>query len=207
MPRLSKYEIDAEIIDRAAGLFARYGVEHTSLQEIADAVNYSKAGLLHHYPSKQALYSAILKTLAEFIRTVFDNVAHMPVGFERERAVLTAAVDFTFNWPGISALGNRLADSPDGDPELTQIGFIAYAALGIDLTTAGHERIIRVTSAFSGIGAIALLAARLGLQQEWREHIITTAMGALGHNEKESKKCVKRAPVLKLCFKKPVIKA
>jgi hypothetical protein len=39
MPRPTKSEIDAEIIDRAAGLFARYGFENTSLQQIADAVN------------------------------------------------------------------------------------------------------------------------------------------------------------------------
>lgn len=207
MTRLSKDEIEAKLIDHAAGLFAKYGIEHTSLQAIANAMKYSKADLLHRYPNKQAIYNAVLKTLAEFIRTVFDNVEHMPVGSDRQQAVIAAAVDFTFNWPGISALGNRLADSPNIDPELTQIGFIAYAALGIDLTTASQERIIRVTSAFSGMGAIALLAARLGLQQQWRGDIINAAMGALGHDDKKPQKGTKRTAVLKLCFKKTVIKA
>ncbi len=183
MPRPTRSEIDAEIIDSAAGLFARHGFAHTSLQQIADAVNYSKAGLLHHYPSKQAIYDAALKTVGESIRTVFADVEKMPLGIERERAVIVASVDFTFDWPGVSALGNRLAEENENvDPELTQMGFIVYSALGTDLATADQERIVRVTSAFSGIGATVLIAARLGLKQQWREHIITTAMNALGHN-------------------------
>ena len=68
MLRPTKAEIDAEIIDRAAGLFARHGFAHTSLQQIAEAVKYRKAGLLHHYPSKQAIYEAAIRTGREKCR-------------------------------------------------------------------------------------------------------------------------------------------
>src|SRR3712207_8758015 len=44
----------------SAALFARRGFEQTSVQAIADAVGLSKAGLLHHFPSKDALRAAVL---------------------------------------------------------------------------------------------------------------------------------------------------
>ncbi|MCE4861269.1 TetR/AcrR family transcriptional regulator, partial [Campylobacter jejuni] len=88
--------------DRAAALFAKHGFAHTSLQQIADAVNYSKAGLLHHYPSKQAIYEAALKTGSDHMQSLLESVADIPVGIERDRAVVEASVDFTYDWPGLS---------------------------------------------------------------------------------------------------------
>ena len=44
----------------AAGLFARHGFAHTSVQQVADAVGYSKPGLLHRFGSKDALFQAAL---------------------------------------------------------------------------------------------------------------------------------------------------
>ena len=133
MPKPTKSEIDAEILDRAAGLFARHGFAHTSLQQIADAVNYSKAGLLHHYPSKQAIYEAALKTGSDHMQALLESVQDIPVGIERDRAVVEASVDFTYDWPGLSALANRLSDQgADVEPELIKIGVTLYAALGID---------------------------------------------------------------------------
>ena len=182
MPKPTKSEIDAEILDRAAGLFARHGFAHTSLQQIADAVNYSKAGLLHHYPSKQAIYEAALKTGSDHMQVLLESVADIPVGIERDRAVVEASVDFTYDWPGLSALANRLADQgADVEPELVKTGLTLYAALGIDMANLELERVVRVTSAFCGLGISALTAARLDVKREWRGHIVAAAMDALGH--------------------------
>ncbi|MEP7456427.1 helix-turn-helix domain-containing protein [Phyllobacterium sp. SB3] len=182
MPRPTKSEIDADILDRAAALFAKHGFAHTSLQQIADAVNYSKAGLLHHYPSKKAIYDAALRTGRDHMHDLLANVEGIPVGIERDRAVVEASVNYTFEWPGISALVNRLADKEqDIDPELTEMGLVMYAALGIDLNAVEQERVVRVTSAFMGLGITALLATRLDLKREWRDHIVAAAMNGLGH--------------------------
>ena len=182
MPRPTKSEIAAEILDRAAALFARHGFAHTSLQQIADAVNYSKAGLLHHYPSKQAIYNAVLRTGTDHMQSLLENVQHIPVGVERDRAVVEASVDFTYDWPGLSALANRLADQGDDvDPELIKIGMTLYAALGIDLANLQLERVVRVTSAFCGLGTAALTAARMDVKREWRGFLVQAAMDALGH--------------------------
>src|SRR5471032_3025289 len=92
MPRLTKTEIDAEIIDRAAGLFAKDGFEHTSLQQIADAVKYSKADLLHHYPSKKSIYDQVLITCLDQMRALLAKVDGIPVGRERDLAVVETSV-------------------------------------------------------------------------------------------------------------------
>ncbi|MBD9626344.1 TetR/AcrR family transcriptional regulator [Ensifer sp. ENS06] len=182
MPRPTRSEINAEIIDRAAGLFAKHGFEHTSIQQIADAVRYSKAGLLHHYPSKKAIYDAVIKALGEHTRAILANVDHLAVGVERDRAVVEASVDFAFDCPGVSALSNRIAATEHTvDPELGEIGLIFYAALGIDLAKLELDRIIRVTTAFSGLSVTAVQAVQTGQAREWRGYIIDAAMDALGH--------------------------
>lgn len=189
MPRPTKTQIDAEIIDRAAGLFARHGFENTSLQQIADAVKYSKAGLLHHYPNKNAIYEAVFSTGLDAMLTLRASVEDLAPGIERDRAVVEASVDFTFDWPGVSAFANRVAgDEENADPKLTEMGLIIYEALGTDLATATSQRIVRITSALSGLGITALLAARMGLQREWRADIVASAMDALGHRSTPSRK-------------------
>ncbi|WP_216330124.1 TetR/AcrR family transcriptional regulator [Rhizobium sp. X9] len=183
MLRPTKSQIEAEIIDCAAGLFAKHGFSHTSVQQIADTVGYSKTGLLHHFPSKQAIYDAVVKALREHAREVRDNVKSLPVGRARDLAVVEEAVDFSFRQPGVSALSNRIALDPNPeDAEMNEIGFMMYEALGIDMGNLDMERLIRVTSAFSGLGVCAGLATRTKLTQEWRGLIVTAAMDALGHS-------------------------
>jgi AcrR family transcriptional regulator len=185
MLRPTKAEIDAEIIDRAAALFAQHGFAHASLQQIADAVGYSKAGLLHHFPSKQAVYDAVINGLRAHVEEILQAAKPIPVGIERDRAVVTAAVDFAFERPGISAFGDRIALNPDPDDDvLNEIGFMMYEALGIDLADLQMERLVRVTSAFSGLGITAGIAVRSKLTKEWRAPIIAAAMDALGHQGK-----------------------
>jgi AcrR family transcriptional regulator len=48
------------ILDAARQLFAKRGYRGTSLASIAEAAGLSQPGLLHHYPSKNALLLAVL---------------------------------------------------------------------------------------------------------------------------------------------------
>lgn len=137
---------------------------------------------MHHYPSKKSIYDAVIKALCEHTQAILANVDHIAVGAERDRAVVEASVDFAFDCPGVSALGNRIAATEHTvDPVLGEIGLIFYAALGIDLTNLELERIIRVTTAFSGLSVTAVQAAQIGQAREWRGYIIDAAMDALGH--------------------------
>jgi AcrR family transcriptional regulator len=49
------------ILDAAYELFASRGVRTTTIATIADQVGLSEAGLLHHFPSKDALLLAVLE--------------------------------------------------------------------------------------------------------------------------------------------------
>ena len=76
---------------------------------------------------------------------------------------------------------------------LTEMALMVYKALGIDLQATTMERIVRVTSALSGLGASAMVAAHVGLQREWRGPIVEAAMDALGHAGKPKRPARKRA--------------
>ncbi|MDR3397347.1 MAG: helix-turn-helix domain containing protein [Pandoraea sp.] len=185
MPKPTKAEINADILDCAAALFARHGFEQTSLQQIADAVNYSKAGLLHHFPSKLAIYAAAIDLLRTHMQGVRTRMQALPMGPARDLANVQEAIQFTYDRPGVSAFASRIAEGePDGDPELVEIGMILYDALGVDLTKFDAERIVRVTGAFTGLSAAAMVAIRADMKREWRGHIVRTAMDALGHDRK-----------------------
>lgn len=182
MARQTKAEIDAEILDTAAGLFARHGFARTSLQQIADALKYSKAGLLHHYPSKQALYDAVLNNYESGTKARIAEFLMYPAGIERDRAMIEIALEHSFNWPGMSAFGHHLARE-GGNPRTSQLGLMLIDALEIDLGTPDMERMVRIFSAMSGANFAAGLAVTLKLEREWRKHILATAMDALGHRE------------------------
>jgi AcrR family transcriptional regulator len=52
-------------LDVALELFAEQGYEKTSLREIAERLNVTKAALYYHFASKEALLSAIVDSLVE----------------------------------------------------------------------------------------------------------------------------------------------
>lgn len=60
-PRPSGQERQAAIITAAAALFAANGFKGTTTKEIAKAAGISEALLFKYFPTKQALYAAILK--------------------------------------------------------------------------------------------------------------------------------------------------
>ncbi len=55
-----------QILNHAARLFADKGFEATSLRDLSDAAGLSKPAIYNYYPSKQAVYDAvILRTLGQ----------------------------------------------------------------------------------------------------------------------------------------------
>lgn len=175
-------EIHAEIVDRAAGLFSRYGFVQTSLQQVADAVGYTKAGLLHHFPSKQAIYDATVEAVSQQLGALAASVQNLPAGESRDLAVVTAMVDLTATWPGISEFANSLVrNGGEVGPELEQGGLAILGAFAVDLESPDDTRLIRIVSACSGLTASTLLAIQSDRAREWRELIIRASMDALGH--------------------------
>src|SRR5215210_6492215 len=75
--RQTSAQIDHAILDVAAGIFATHGFAHASVQQIADAVGYSKPGLLHRFGSKDALHRAVLHEVQETVQEIVGHaIAH-----------------------------------------------------------------------------------------------------------------------------------
>ena len=83
----------ARILDRAEERFAAGGYGGTSLSSIAKAAGLGNPGLLHHFPSKAALYRAVLESVGEDIDRRMDEATAELVGAdERLRALLGVLV-------------------------------------------------------------------------------------------------------------------
>lgn len=64
-----------EVLNRGAMLCATKAVASVSLQEVADAAGVTKGGLLHHFPSKESLVTAIVDELLERFESDIEELA------------------------------------------------------------------------------------------------------------------------------------
>ncbi|CCH29584.1 helix-turn-helix domain-containing protein [Actinosynnema sp. NPDC047251] len=188
MARSLRLQVDEQILDRAAGLFARHGFAHTSLKALADAVGLSKPGLLHHYPSKEALFEAAVELGRARSAQVLERSERLPLGVERDRRAVELLVDFALARPGLIALASRaistLGADSDIDPRdqgLDGIDRLVFAIFGVDHSTEDTERLVRVVGMLSALAVLSLAANHGDVNAVWRPHIITTCLDALGH--------------------------
>ncbi|WP_448628365.1 TetR family transcriptional regulator [Geodermatophilus sp. URMC 64] len=182
MARPFRQQIDEGIVDRAAALFARRGFAKTSVQDVADAVGLSKAGLLHHFPSKDALHEAVLAQAGALGQRVLDPVRDLPLGATRDRRALELMVDVALAHPGLVAL--LLAPVLQGGstaPEPDPASAAALRAFGVDPEAAPSERSVRVVGALGALAVLTLAANSQNRTTEWRTSIVATCFDALGH--------------------------
>ncbi|BCJ40607.1 hypothetical protein GCM10010168_74050 [Actinoplanes ianthinogenes] len=192
MPRPTKQQIDDEILDAAAALFARHGFRETSVQRIADAVGYSKTGLLHRFPTKEALQEAVVERCVGQIREVAAAAAPLPPGPARDRSVIGGMARLALGQPGVVALMlSCLLAEPESEfgVALQLIGGEVAAAFGDEPFTevvsgAGQlthpERAIRVTGALGAL-AVASVALRDCFTPDALTTLVDVAYDALGH--------------------------
>jgi hypothetical protein len=64
----------------------------------ADAVGYAKTGLLHRFPSKEALQQAVIDRAVTEVRAIAAEALTLPPGAARDRVVVTG-------WPGSRSTG------------------------------------------------------------------------------------------------------
>jgi AcrR family transcriptional regulator len=64
------------ILEASQKRFGIYGIEKTSMREIADDLKLSKASLYYYFPDKESLYKAVVqKEQAEFISSISERIS------------------------------------------------------------------------------------------------------------------------------------
>ena len=199
MPRQTRQELDDEILEIAATLFARHGFRRTSVQSIADAVGYSKAGLLHRYPSKEALQDAVIERCLQLMQQAADGVCGLAPGPDRDLVAISAFARLAVAHPGAVALLLSLLSGlePSEYPaRMHSIGQVALATFGVVISivpeagTAANvatadpatdpQRVTRVVGALGGL-AVARLSLRGDSSPDLTARLVAVAYDALGH--------------------------
>lgn len=154
-----------EILEAALGLIAERGYRNSSLQEIADAVGLTKAGVLHYFDSREDLLKEVLRE-----RDEADRDRLLPPGGDAV-SLMTETVRHNQTVPGLVQLYSRLVIESEA-PEHAGHDYIAtrYAdiveSLADDIRARQEAGTLRrdvdATSA-----ARILVAVSDGLQLQW----------------------------------------
>jgi AcrR family transcriptional regulator len=158
----------AEIIERASAMFGEVGYRGASLREIAARCGISHPGLLHHFPTKEALLIAVLEHRDE--QDVLRFFTPPPVGIEQLR-VLVRLVALNETRRGIVELFAVLAGEATAEDHPAHDYFVqryraslaGAAAAYRDLGAAGGLR----DGVDPAIAARELIALMDGLQLQW----------------------------------------
>ncbi len=124
--RQTSAEIDHAILDVAAAIFATHGYTHSSVQQIADAVGYSKPGLLHRFGSKEALYRAVLAEVGETVDDVVALAEQHRADDDQLVRVLERVTRRALDRPGMVRMMLRAFEPTAQDPDLENIQASAY---------------------------------------------------------------------------------
>jgi len=104
------------ILSAAENIFARFGYRRASMSQIAEEAGLTRQALYHHYPSKEALFRAVVEQLHEFAYE-----AEAAAGLEQEQAgrgladILAAQIGACFRY-----LLECVEESPQADELLSE---------------------------------------------------------------------------------------
>lgn len=116
MNKLPKDEVvRQEILASALGLFQRYGLAKTTMEDIAEAAGKGKSTLYYYYRSKEEIYGAVIRkqiegVLAEVAAAVEDS----PTASEKLRVYFStyvSSMNFRYNTILTDVLRSELKDN------------------------------------------------------------------------------------------------
>ena len=91
-----------QLLDVAEALFAANGYEDTSTEAVLREAGVSRGSLYHHFPSKDALFYAVLEQVEE---RIFVEMMETHAGRLRSGRATTAGRSAGSGWPPILSCG------------------------------------------------------------------------------------------------------
>lgn len=156
------------ILDAALSVFAQNGYRSGSLKSVAEEVGMSEAGLLHHFPNKSALLSAVLERRDDRARERFNFSA------TDGRLVLRSLVDnaeFNASSPGVVELFCTLSAEATTPDHPAHAYFLDRYATTVGLAREALENIRDADGLVAGVeplsAARTMIALMDGLQIQW----------------------------------------
>lgn len=93
------------LLEEATRQFAECGFSGASLASIAAGCGLGNAGVLHHFPSKERLYKAVLERISEWLaEDVEQALAGFDTAAERLRAMIRRTIAGIIANPGVERL-------------------------------------------------------------------------------------------------------
>ncbi|WP_407345390.1 TetR/AcrR family transcriptional regulator [Pengzhenrongella phosphoraccumulans] len=87
MLRRTGADTKREILTAATRLFSDYGYRGTSLADIAHEINFSKASVLYHFASKEALLAELIAPAAADLTALIERLGTLPPEQSRRAAL------------------------------------------------------------------------------------------------------------------------
>jgi AcrR family transcriptional regulator len=129
--QLRSQQRHVRILEAAERAFARRGYHHTSVDDVAAEADTSKGGIYFHFPTKQAIFLALLDRVATTLRSrVEEAVARQAQPLARAEAALRVVLDTFADNPHLARLYlvESLGAGPEFNARMAQIR-LAFAEL------------------------------------------------------------------------------
>ena len=179
MVRHTGADTKQEILTAASRLFSDYGYQGTSLADIAREIGYSKASVLYHFASKEALLAELIAPAAAEFQALLAAMGRLPPA-QAQRLAVEGYADLTVTHKEAVAILQSEEPLLLQDPQFQAIG-VLYEQLLRVLQGEDHGGQARVAAIMVVVGTAAACTERPDLPPEQlKQALVAVALRALG---------------------------